>query len=91
MVNVQEFIDRVGIKSHEELAEKIGATKSAVSSWSAGVRTPTYDMCVKLLELGMTVKELFGKPYPSTARKTTLELDEESRDALRRLLRNVEL
>ena len=91
MVNVQNFIDRVGIRSHEELAEKIGATKSAVSSWSAGVRTPTYEKCLALLELGMTVEELFGKPYPSTAKRTTLELDEESRDALRRLLRNVEL
>lgn len=84
MVNVQEFIDRVGIKSHEELAEKIGATKSAVSSWSAGVRTPTYDMCVKLLELGMTVKELFGKPYPSGS--PVIDLDAVSKYALRQLV-----
>ena len=91
MVNIQKFIDRVGIKSHEELAEKIGATKSAVSSWSAGVRTPTYEKCVALLELGMTVEELFGKPYNQTEKKTTLELDEEAKDALRRLFRNVGL
>lgn len=89
MVNIQQFIDRVGIRSHEELAEKVGATKSAVSSWSAGVRYPTYEKCVALLELGMTVEELFGKPYPSTSRNTTLELDEDAKDALRRLFRNV--
>lgn len=89
MVDIQNFIDRVGIRSHEELAEKIGATKSAVSSWSAGVRTPTYEKCLALLELGMTVEELFGKPYPSTAKRTTLELDEAAKDALRRLVANI--
>lgn len=91
MVNVQEFIDRVGIKGHEELAEKIGATKSAVSSWSAGVRTPTYDMCVKLLELGMTVEELFGKPYRNSAKTEMIELDTASREALKRLVKNLDI
>lgn len=86
MVNVQEFIDRVGIKGHEELAEKLGVKKSAVSAWSAGVRTPTYDMCVKLLELGMTVKELFGKAYPSVSGKTVIDLDDVSKYALRQLV-----
>lgn len=86
MVNVQEFIDRVGIKGHEELAEKLGVKKSAVSAWSAGVRTPTYDMCVKLLELGMTVKELFGKAYPSGAENPVIDLDAVSKYALRQLV-----
>ena len=63
MVKVQEFINRVGISSHEELAEKLGVEKGTVSSWSSGVRNPTYKVCIKLLDMGMTVEELFGKDY----------------------------
>ena len=63
MVNIQGFIDRVGIADHFELAAKLGVKKSTVDSWSSGARTPTYDVCVKLLDLGMTVEELFGRPY----------------------------
>ena len=66
MVNVQGFIDRVGIADHFELAAKVGVKKSTVDSWSSGSRTPTYEVCQKLLDLGMTVEELFGKPYPSS-------------------------
>jgi len=89
MVKVKEFIARMGIKSQEELAERLNIKPSAVYSWTIGKRTPTYEMCVALLELGMTVEELFGKSYPSCARKTVLELDETSKEALRRLVLNI--
>lgn len=66
MIKIQEFIKREKIADHEELAMKIGVSKRAVDSWSSGARTPTYEACQKLLELGMTVEELFGKPYRSS-------------------------
>lgn len=84
MVKVQDFINRVGIADHHELALKLGTKKSRVDSWSAGSRTPTYDMCVKLLELGMTVEELFGKPYLSSVGKSHEMLDIKVEDALKR-------
>lgn len=67
MVNVQEFIKRAGIANHWELAKLLGIKRGTVDSWSSGERTPTYEMCERLLKLGMSVEELFGHPYPSTA------------------------
>ena len=86
MMDINGFIKRMGIDGHEGLAKKLGTTKKAVDSWSAGVRTPTYDMCVKLFELGMTVKELFGKAYPSGSDNPVLDLDAVSKYALRQLV-----
>lgn len=65
-MDIQGFIDRVGIADHEALAERLGTKKSTVDSWSSGVRYPKFEMIQKLLELGMTVEEVFGKPYPSS-------------------------
>lgn len=53
-------MERVGIRNQTELANKLGLTQSAISAWNAGVRTPTYETCVDLLKLGMTISELFG-------------------------------
>ena len=74
MVNVKEFTARVGI-SQEELADKIGVKPATVYSWTSKGRTPTYDVCVKLLELGMTVEEIYDKAYQSSDRKTHEEFD----------------
>lgn len=66
VMDIQNFIKREKIADHEELAKKVGVSKRTVDSWSSGARTPTYEVCQKLLELGMTVEELFGKPYRSS-------------------------
>lgn len=65
MVKVKEFITRVGIRSQDELAERLGISASTVYSWTQGTRTPTYDVCVKLRRLGMTDYELFGEAFPT--------------------------
>lgn len=89
MLKIQEFIERMGMKGHEDLAKRIGVKKGTVSSWSSGDRTPTYDMCVKLLELGMTVEELFGKPYQSSVGKTHEAFDDKVEDAMRRMFAKI--
>lgn len=75
-IRIREFIERVGIRSQEELAQRLGVTNTTVSNWAKGKKFPTHETEVKLLEMGMTVAELFGKPYPSSAeelnRKTSL-------------------
>lgn len=67
MVRIYEFLKRTGIGDRDELAKRLGVSRKAVDSWSSGGRNPTYDMCIQLMELGMTVEELFGYPYPSSA------------------------
>lgn len=66
MVNVKEFIKRVGIRDQDELAERLGVAKGTISMWATGKRNPTYETGRQLLEMGMTVEELYGKAYPST-------------------------
>ena len=88
MVNVKEFTARVGI-SQEELADTIGVKPATVYSWTSKNRTPTYDVCVKLLELGMTVEELFGKAYQSSVRKTHEEFDAAVAASLKRMFAKI--
>lgn len=66
-IRIKEFIDRVGIKSQEELARKLNVSNNTISNWAKGKRFPTHETEFQLLEMGMTVEELFGKPYPSSA------------------------
>ena len=68
MLDIQGFIDRIGLKNQDELAKKLGVKRSTVSSWSAGVRKPTFDMIEKLYKLGATTEELFGQAYLSSVR-----------------------
>lgn len=89
MVDIHGFIVRAGIADHTELAARLGTKKSTVDSWSSGARTPTYEMCLKLLELGMTVEELFGKPYLSSVGKVHEALDSKVEDALKRMFAKI--
>lgn len=90
MVNVQDFIRRVGIANHDELAEKVGVKKKTVDSWSSGERTPTYDVCEKLLKLGMSVEELFGYPYPSTANSAENDFNRKASYFFNKLIEHID-
>lgn len=69
-MRIKEFILRVGIKSQEELAEKLGVTPAAVYSWTNGSRKPGWEMIVALYELGATTEEIFGKAYLSSVKSS---------------------
>lgn len=88
-LDIKSFIERCGIRSQEELAETLGVTPQTVSAWCKGRKFPTHETEQQLLEMGMTVEELFGKPYPSKVEKATVELDSESKEALKRLVRQL--
>lgn len=88
MVNVKEFIARIGI-GQDELAKRLGLKPSTVYSWTSKGTTPTYEVCQKLLEMGMTVEELFGKPYLSSIRASHEELDAAVTASLKRLISRI--
>ena len=43
-------------------------TPQTVSKWIKGKQYPPHETEQKMLDMGMTVEELFGKPYPSSAK-----------------------
>lgn len=59
-VLLEPFMRRIGCKNQQELAERLGITQGAVSAWGSGIRAPRYEDCKRLLEMGMTIEELFG-------------------------------
>lgn len=62
MFDVTRFIDRKNW-TIEELAKKLfekGGT-SRVGMWKTGDSNPRYDAIIKLIHLGVTAEELFGK------------------------------
>lgn len=65
-VQIKDFINRIGIKSQEELADRLGVSNQTVSNWVKGKTYPTHQTEEQLLEMGITVEELFGKAYPSS-------------------------
>lgn len=70
-LKIKEFLaregERLGIRKQEDLAGRLGVSEQTVSSWAKGKTFPTHQTELILLEMGMTVEELFGKPYPSSA------------------------
>lgn len=84
-VHIKEFINRVGIKRQEELAAMLGVSDQTVSNWAKGKTYPTHQMEEQLLEMGMTVEELFGKAYQSSAKQSG-EMDQIVAESLKRLV-----
>ena len=48
-----------------DLSKALDTTPGNVNRWAKGDGVPSYDLCKKLLEQGMTVKELFGIDIPN--------------------------
>ena len=76
MVKIQEFMERTGIRNQTALADKLGLTQSAISAWNDGTRAPTYETCIDLLKMGMTISELFGDDVGAIASNNSMVDDD---------------
>lgn len=72
----QHFLDRTGLKV-KDIASAFDLTKAAVSSWKNGVSFPDYPKIFKLLEMGMTLDEMFGVEIAKTERINRLIVETE--------------
>ncbi|MBO7324956.1 MAG: helix-turn-helix transcriptional regulator [Bacteroidales bacterium] len=64
MIDLKSFLKREKM-TKAALCRKIGIDpkSSLLSAYEKGRSCPSYDVCVKLLEAGMMVEELFGVEY----------------------------
>ena len=57
---IRIFRKRKGFDLQADLAKAAGCSVATISSIERGERKPSYELSVKLLELGATTEELFG-------------------------------
>lgn len=64
MIDVKSFLFRKGMRK-ADLYRELGMDpkSSLLSSYEKGRSNPSYEVCDKLLRLGMTVEELYGIEY----------------------------
>lgn len=61
MIDVDSCVSALGI-TKAELGRRLGLPRKSntLSLYNKGKSTPTFEMCVKLLDAGMSIEELFG-------------------------------
>jgi len=64
--DISSFLARKNL-THAELAEQLDCSTSLVSVWASRDQTPSFDKCLKLMELGMTFEEMFGTELTNKA------------------------
>lgn len=89
-LKIKEFIERVGIRSQKALAAELGVSPQTVTKWANGEQFPTHETEGRLLDMGMTVEELFGKPYPATVDAVDAEFKRKADYLARALLANID-
>lgn len=62
-IDLSSFLERKGI-NQTQLANLIGTSPANVNRWATGFGVPSHSLCARLLQEGMTVKELFGIDLP---------------------------
>jgi len=60
IMDMNSFLKRKNLK-HKELAEKLECSQALIGSYAYNSAVPSYENAVKLLNMGMTIEELFGK------------------------------
>lgn len=61
-MNVKKFMDSIGL-NQQQLADELDTCNQNVNRWVKNKGTPSYEMCQKLLSIGMLVEDLFDVNY----------------------------
>ena len=82
-MDIVKFLSRKGY-TQSDLSRLLGTSPANVNKWVNGDGYPSFELCVKLLRLGITTEELFGVQCESDVRPN--EFTQRVRDALREII-----
>lgn len=73
-MDIKSFLDRTNL-SKADVLRKLGRDpkSSLLSAYQSGASLPSFDMTLKLLKLGMTIKEMFGEEIDAIVRKAYMD------------------
>ena len=73
-MDIKSFLDRTNL-SKADVLRKLGRDpkSSLLSAYQSGASLPSFDMALKLLKLGMTIKEMFGEEIDEIVRKVYMD------------------
>ena len=82
--SVESFLVRTGL-SKADLLRKLGLDpkSSLIAAYITGMATPAYEMCVRLLQNGMSIEELFGEEIWENAKTQALSYKGSLRDEVK--------
>lgn len=58
-MDILKFLNRTN-RSQSDLARELGVDASSVNNWIRGKNTPKYELCLRLLDMGIGIDELFS-------------------------------
>lgn len=62
-MDIVKFLQRKGY-SQSDLSRLLGTSPANVNKWVNGDGYPSFELCVKMLKIGITTEELFGVRAP---------------------------
>lgn len=60
VVQIDDFLRRIEL-SRIDFAKQVGITPSLITHWAKGINFPSPKQVEKLIEMGITAEELFGR------------------------------
>lgn len=61
-MDIVGFMNRIGVSNKTKFAKMLDTKPQNINKWfNKSQKEPTYEMCKKLLKIGMTLEELFDK------------------------------
>ena len=69
-VDIEGFLNRTGMKG-VELQKKLDLSSGTLSIYKSGNSNPSYKMLCRLIEEGMTAREMFGDELAATLEKNS--------------------
>lgn len=78
-MDIIAFTKRIGIKSQTELADRLGVTPQNVTRYYGKRKSPSYEMCKKLIKIGISLEELFDKETAEAYEANRQQLPEDQK------------